>query len=232
MKKVSVFLIMIALVAAAMGCGSTPGPEEPIPYALNISSTAGGSVTVTINGEETLVGPGETEIILDIPAGKDVELAASPGEGYQFVNWVGTPINGVTDPTTTIDMQDDYEIIATFEAIPPTYELTMAVNPSGSGTATDVTNAGPYPEGGLVSIKAMANEGYQFVNWSAPVGEFDNPNEPETIFTMPGQAVTVTANFEAVPTYELTMAANPEIGGTAIDMTGESPYAEGTGVNI
>jgi hypothetical protein len=35
-----------------------------------------------------------------------------------------------------------------------------------------------------------------------------------------------------IPTYELTMAADPEAGGTAIDLTDGSPYAGGSPVNI
>jgi len=235
MKRVSIFLLTVALIAGMMGCqpSGPSGPGEPIPYALTVSSTIGGSVTVTINGEETVIGPGESETIFDIPAGTDVDLLASPGEGYEFVNWVGAPINGVTDPETTINMQNNYDITATFESIsppPPTYQLTMAANPEAGGTAIDLTNASPYEEGARVSIKAEANEGYHFVNWTAPAGEFDNANEPETTFTMPGQAVTVTANFVAV--YELTMATSPQTGGTAIDLTNASPYEEGARVSI
>jgi len=236
MKRVSIFLIMVALIAGMMGCGPTsdPGPGTPLPYALNISSTAGGSVTATVNGEETVIGPGETAIITDIPAGTEVDLVASPDEEYEFVEWVGGSINGVTNPVTIINMQGDYEISAVFqELIPvPTYELTMAVSPPNSGTATDETNAGPYPEGTIVTIKAVANSGYRFVNWTAPAGVFGNANTAETTFIMPGQAVTVTANFELIPTYELTMAVSPLGSGAATDMTNESPYIEGAMVNI
>ena len=75
------------------------------------------------------------------------------------------------------------------------YSLTMAVAPGGSGTATDLTNASPYAAGTAVSIKAVAAVGYQFVKWTAPAGTFANANAAETTFTMPAQAVTVTANF-------------------------------------
>ena len=235
MKRVSIFLIVAALIAGMMGCESSsdpgPGPGEPLPYALNISSTAGGSVTVKIDAEETVVGPGETEIIFDIPAGTEVDLLASPNEGYEFAEWVGAPVDGVTDPETTIDMQGDYEITATFQTI-LTYELTMAADPEIGGTAIDVTNESPYAENTEISIKAEANEGYQFVNWTAPAGEFDNANEAETTFTMPPQNVTVTANFEPIPTYELTMAVSPLGSGTATDETDAGPYAEGTRINI
>ena len=235
MKRVSIFLIMVALTAGMIGCGSTSdsGTGAPLPYALNISSTAGGSVNVTVDGEETVIGPGETEVIFDIPAGTEVDLVASPNEGYEFVEWVGAPIDDVTNPVTTINMQDNYEITANFELIPPTYELTMAVSPVGSGTATDETNAGPYEEGALVSIQAAANEGYRFVNWTAPAGVFGNATEEETTFTMPDQALTVTASFELIPpTYELTMAVAPVDSGTATDETNAGPYEEGALVSI
>jgi hypothetical protein len=235
-KRINVFLIMMALIAGMMGCGpgSDPGPDAPLPYALNISSTAGGYVTVTVEGEETVIGPGETEIIFDIPAGTDVDLVASSDEGYEFTEWTGGPINGVVNPVTTIDMQDNYEITAVFgEMTPvPTYDLSMAANPEVGGTATDMTDGSPYAEGTTVNIEAVANLGYRFVNWTAPAGVFGNANTAETTFTMPGQAVTVTANFELIPTYELTMAVSPMGSGTATDMTDGSPYAEGTTVNI
>jgi hypothetical protein len=87
----------------------------------------------------------------------------------------------------------------TVTTTPPTYELTMAASPESGGTATDLTDASPYEEGAEVSIKAVAATGYQFVNWSALAGEFDDADATETTFTMPAQDVTVTANFEGVP---------------------------------
>ena len=111
-----------------------------------------------------------------------------------------------------------------------TYNLTMAANPVGGGTATDLTNTSPYAAGTVVSIKAVANPGYQFVSWTAPAGTFANPTAATTTFTMPAQALTVTANF--VPVYTLTMAVAPPGSGTATDLTNASPYAAGTVVSI
>jgi hypothetical protein len=201
MKTVGVFLTMLLLIAGMISCASVPDTDEPLSYSLSILSTAGGSVTVQVNGEDSVVGPGGMENISGILAGTDVELAASPGEEYEFVEWLGEPVDGVTSPATTIDMQDDYEITAVFQELTPirTYELTMAVSPPGGGTATDETNAGPYLAGAMISIKAEANAGYHFVSWTAPAGAFDNPSAAETTFNMPGQAVNITANFEAIP---------------------------------
>jgi hypothetical protein len=79
------------------------------------------------------------------------------------------------------------------------YNLTMAVAPGGSGTATDLTNASPYAAGTEVSIKAVANSGYWFVSWTAPAGTFADASAGETTYTMPAQNVTVTANFAPFP---------------------------------
>src|SRR5512136_373596 len=114
----------------------------------------------------------------------------------------------------------------------PKYSLTMAPNPVGGGTATDLTGASPYTANTAVNIKAVANTtgGYQFANWTAPVGTFGNATAAITTFTMPAQNVTVTANFVSV--YGLTMAVAPPGSGNATDLTGASPYAAGTVVNI
>jgi len=112
------------------------------------------------------------------------------------------------------------------------YNLTMAVSPAGTGNATDLTGASPYAAGVGVSIKAVAEPGYHFVSWTAPAGGFTNPNSATTTFTMPSQDVTVTANFEIGGEYTLTMAASPIMGGTAYDVTGASPYNEGEVVSI
>jgi len=110
------------------------------------------------------------------------------------------------------------------------YDLTMAVAPGGSGTATDLTGASPYTAATVVNIQAVAAAGYRFLNWSAPAGTFGNATAATTTFTMPAQNVTVTANFVAV--YSLTMAVSPGGSGTATDLTGASPYKANTVVNI
>ena len=186
-------------------------------YNLTTDSTTGGSVTT----------PGEGTFPYD--CGTVVDLLAEADACYEFVNWTGDvgTIADVNAASTNITMNGDYSITANFVAV---YDLTMAADPQVGGTATDLTNESPYAEGTEVSIKAEAAEGYEFVNWTAPAGGFGNASAAETTFTMPAQNITVTANFVAV--YALTMAADPDVGGTATDLTNESPYAEDTVVSI
>jgi len=76
---------------------------------LTISSTSGGRVTA----------PGEGEFIYD--AGEPVGLAAEADYGYDFVKWTGS-VDAIADPesaSTTIIVDGDYSLTASFEETPP-----------------------------------------------------------------------------------------------------------------
>lgn len=113
----------------------------------------------------------------------------------------------------------------------PTYTLTVASTAGGTVT-TPEEGTSKHGEGTVAELAAEPEEGYRFVNWTATAGEFDDANLEETTFTMPAEDVTVTANFELIPTYSVTMAVSPAGGGTAVDLTDGSPYEAGTSVTI
>jgi hypothetical protein len=80
--------------------------EIPRPrVTLTVSSSSGGSVAT----------PGEATFPYD--EGTVVNLNAEPEEGYRFVVWIGDvdEIADVTAASTTITMNEDYSIIATFK---------------------------------------------------------------------------------------------------------------------
>ena len=90
-------MLTAALIAAMAGCAPAQGN-------LTVSSTEGGEVII----------PGEGAFTYD--AGTVVDLVAVAEEGYYFVNWsgdVGT-IADVFAATTTVTMNADYSIIASF----------------------------------------------------------------------------------------------------------------------
>jgi isopenicillin-N N-acyltransferase-like protein len=78
-------------------------------FDLTIYSTTGGNVTT----------PGEGTFAYD--EGMVVDLLATPDVGYHFDKWAGnvSSIADVEDATTTIMMEDDYDITANFEADAP-----------------------------------------------------------------------------------------------------------------
>jgi hypothetical protein len=108
-RTISSFLIMVALIAWMVGC--VPGPVQ---YDLTISITGGGEITT----------PGEGTSSYD--AGTTVPLVVFPHTGYRFVNWTGDvdTIANVNAASTTITMQGNYEITASFEQ---TLSITFAI---------------------------------------------------------------------------------------------------------
>ena len=104
-------------------------------------------------------------------------------------------------------------VTANFEDI-PTYLVTV----NGG------TGGGEYAAGATVTISADVPSGQRFTSWTVDAGDVTlaSASSETTIFTMPAQAVTVTANFENIPTYLVTVN-----GGT-----GGGEYAAGATVTI
>ena len=106
MKRISIFLIVAALIVVVVGCScgffGSGGYGEYC--TLTIISSAGGAVTY----------PGEGTFIY--AAGEVVNLMAEPDEGYHFVNWTGNvgTIANMNYAFTTITMDDSYSIQANF----------------------------------------------------------------------------------------------------------------------
>jgi hypothetical protein len=196
------------------------GGEPPVQYELTISSTTGGSVTV----------PGEG--VFSYYAGTQVDLLAEAETGYGFVNWTADPtgtFGDASDAETTLTMPSQNVTITAHFAL--VYELDMAAVPTASGDAIDVDTEGAYVAGATVNIRAEPASGYGFVNWTADaLVTFQDGAAQETTFTMPAQAVTITAHFGVA--YNLTMAADPVGGGNAIDVADKGAYAAGATVRI
>jgi len=163
---------------------------ERITYELNLSASSGGTVS----------GGGAYE------ADESVTITATPAEGYNFVNWTGDMQSNNQEFSFEMPA-NNVNLVANFEEVIETeeedeeemtlmqvllYDLTIATNPSGSGSAS---GAGSYEEGKPVNIIASPNQFYTFSNWTAPAGIFDDATDPDTTFTMPNDNVEVTANF-------------------------------------
>jgi hypothetical protein len=117
-KRISIFLIVLALIAGMVGCG-------PTQYNLTISSTEGGEVTT----------PGEGTFTYN--EGIVVDLVAEAEEGYYFGDWTGdaSTIGNVNYATTTITINDHYSITANFEQIPPG-QFTLTIYSTAGGVVT------------------------------------------------------------------------------------------------
>lgn len=117
------------------------------------------------------------------------------------------------------------------------YTLTAKANPEAAGNITVYPAAAEYEAGSEVQLTASQNFGYHFVNWTDATGKVVS-EEAKFTHTVNGNA-ELTANFEAVKTYELTYAVDgganlymvqPKPAPTVID--GKNMYEEGTVVTL
>ncbi len=139
-------------------------------------------------------------------------LMATASTGYHFLNWTldGEVITTEAAYSFEVTGAADYE--ANFEL--NSYEITATANPEVGGT---VTGAGTYDHFSTCLLTTTTNTGYHFLNWTLD-GEVVT-TEPAYSFEVTGAADYV-ANFE-LNSYEITVTANPEAGGT---VTGAGTY--------
>ncbi len=92
---------------------------------------------------------------------------------------------------------------------PVTYTITASASPAAGGT---ISGAGTYEEGETVTLRATANSGYDFVNWSEDGSAISS--SASYSFTAAADR-TLVANFEEEPpppppdTYTITATAGP-----------------------
>ena len=116
---------------------------ELIPlYTLTVLGSEGGTVS-TSGGEYA--------------EGTEIEIIATPNEGYSFKGWEGIE---ETSSSVTVLVSSNATVKAIFEAIP---QFTVIVSASVGGTVS--TNGGTYLEGYEFSIIATPNTGYEFQRW-------------------------------------------------------------------
>ena len=170
----AVFLIVVALMAGMAGC---PGED----VYLTITSSAGGVVT----------DPGHGRYFY--PGGTAVNLTAEADEGHRFVKWTGHvgDIVNVEEATTTITMNSDYSIAASF--VKRQYGLTTSSTQGGSVTVPG-EGTFAYDWDTLVNLAAEAEEGDHLVNWTGDVDTIDNAKAASTTITVRDHC-SITASF-------------------------------------
>jgi len=75
------------------------------------------------------------------------------------------------------------------------YNLTLECQPAAGGSVSPAKRQ--VPEGGVVTCKATANEGYRFVQWME--GGYVLSTDPTLDYEMPNEDVTLTAVFQWMP---------------------------------
>jgi len=189
---------------------------------LNITATAGAGGSISPPGN------------VSVPRGSNRTFTITPNTGY-FIDQV--LVNGVPALTTSeyefTNVTSNQTISVTFAqnaiAEPESYVLSVT---SGAGGTVSGTTSGNYAAGHPVSVTATPNTGFHFTGWTITGASITGGAmaKPAT-FSMPANAVTLTANFAPNPSETYTLNVIGAAGGTVSGTTSGS-YAEGHPVSV
>ncbi len=182
-----------------------PGDEpQPETYTVELTVEPADAGTVVIAPEQD-----------EYEAGTMVTLAATPAEGYEFVNFTvnGEPIE------MPYAVNGNVEIVANFQL--QSFDVTVVGNPSYVAT---VNGSDTYTYGQQITpTYELYNPGYYFVNWTV------NGEVIELPYTVT-EAVEIVANFVQYE-YEVTVSVSDEAAGTA-ELVEEGPFHLFEAVNV
>ena len=188
--------------------------EDPEVYNLTLNEPIGEG-TIEVDGEKVNEWPYNERY----EEGTEIDLEAIPDEGYEFVEWTGD-YEG-TDEEITLTMDDDQEVTAHFAI--KTYDLS--VDEDGQGEVEIDPDEDEYDHSTYVNLEAIPEEGWEFVEWTGDYG-----GEDEVITITMDEDKEVTAVFEEIPAYELTVEIEGA-GEVEVDPE-EDEYEEGTDVTL
>ena len=150
--------------------------------------------------------------------GQQCSVSAIANEGYAFVNWTENDSVVALDSLYTFIVNANRTLTAHFESLAPDeYTISVSAHPSNGGT---VTGGGTFQEGQSCTVRATANTGYTFVNWT----ENGNQVSSDANYTFPVNGDrSLVANFTAA-SYIISATVTPEGSGT---ITGAGGYENG-----
>lgn len=222
--------------ACVAGIGSAFGGDGAIDITANISlgelSAAGQNATVHPAATEvsnpdsaTLSSNYYNESIQSQGTVPDVVTAGSTGMALEALKAQET-LDAINQAGGNFRLDENGEI----EVAPLRYSLTIA------DKGEESTGEGEYEAGETVTIYAGTKSGYTFAGWESnpenyanPV-VFDDPASAQTTFTMPDEAVTVTALWERIYVlrYDITVSGTENgtvkapangVGGVTVTIT-------------
>jgi len=177
---------------------------------------------IDLNLTIAIQGLGETDPAVGMHTykyGASVTLTATPAENYDFKEWEIEGLGSFSENVKEIVLKDS--ILATAVFVKKSFNIEASVDPENGGT---VTGAGSYVFGDTASLKAVAAEGFKFVEWTEnglPISS-DNPLE----FVVSANRAFV-AHFDNE--YMVTVDVIPEEGGMA---SGGGKYVFGSEITV
>lgn len=149
--------------------------------------------------------------------GDNVKLTAETNEGYRFVGWTESGNVVSTDSEYEFEVTGNLDLLANFVPI-NSYFVTAGSNPKDAG---EITGSGVYELNETVVLKAAANDGFEFMNWTENGTVISE--ETEYSFAISGDKNFV-ANFKPLD-YKVTATISPDNAGT-VSGTGDYLYGD------
>ncbi|MEQ2455772.1 discoidin domain-containing protein [Flavonifractor hominis] len=178
-------------------------------------------ITINFADEPVVTGVTVSPATASVQVGTTRQFTAvvtGENEPDQAVTW---SVEDAQSETTTISDDGLLTVAEDETAETLTVTATSVANEEISGTATVTVTAAPvetytltvnggtgsgeYEAGAQITVTADAPEaGMQFVNWTAEGVELEDDTATTLTITMPANAVTLTANYEAIPVTNVT----------------------------
>ncbi|MDR1067757.1 MAG: leucine-rich repeat protein, partial [Clostridiales Family XIII bacterium] len=212
-----------ALITATI---NAHGGEKTASVPVTVLPESGATTKVLTVKNGKFIGTGSGNDKNGFAAGAKVTIVAdTPKDGQVFAGWTGADASSFTDPTSPTTVFTMPDAAATVTA---TYKNVHAL------TVTNGTGDGSYASGKEIAISALpALSGKVFDKWTTSNGgSFASATSADTTFTMPDNAVTVTATYKDAPVTPppaTTVYAVTVVSGTD---GANGTYATGATVNI
>ena len=144
-------------------------------------------------------------------------IAATPDTGFVFTGWTGATVNDPSEPSTSIEVTQNYNLTASFS--PRTVDKLLLIINSSPTVGGSTSGAGEYAPDSVVEISATPQTGYSFTGWSGTAP--NDVNGANTSITLSSD-LNLTANF-AINSYDLAISSSS--GGST---SGSQTYDHGT----
>ena len=147
-------------------------------------------------------------------SGARATVTATANPGYKFDGWLLDGALASTVPEYGLEVTGHLELVATFK---PVFTVTTVIEPADGG---EVSAEGVYEPGQIAVVRARANPGFLFLNWTQNGAAVSS--DPTLRYVVTGDR-TLVANF--VASALITVTPSDENAGTC---TGGGTYEPGT----
>jgi hypothetical protein len=158
-------------------------------------------------------------------SGNTVTVSAAANSGWNFINWTENGNQVSANSTFSFTANSDRDLVANFsQQQTQQYTITTSPNPTNGGSTS---GDGTYNSGSTVTVSAVANSGWNFINWT----ENGNQVSPNSTFSFTASSDRdFVANFsQQSQQYAISTSSNPSNGGST---SGGGNYNSGNTVTV